>query len=409
MTDFLIIGAGPAGLSAAISAAESGMKVTVLDEFPRAGGRLIGQLYQKPDGEWWNGVELSDELVEKASRAGVELKSGISVYDLERNGDSWTVYTDDETYHAPNLLLATGSSEKAMPVPGWTQPGVMTIGAAQVMTNVHRVKPGADCIVIGANVLSISIAHELVMAGVNVKSIILPKADHLSDDAGVPEKVMQSLLRLTHLAPGKILRQLGKVGRKVNPKLALRFFPKKGIEMLGVLIKIKTAALEITGDGEASGVRTVQVDASGNVIPGTDKFEEADVVCIAGGLTPMVELAAVAGCRFEYSKSLGGHIPVHDDEMQTNIGGLFVAGNITGIESANVAMAQGQVAGYSAALSQNSDDFKLRKKLDEAVEGVTATRCSALIEFEPGIAEEREAHYRRHIFNYGHHKREINA
>ncbi|TWH29412.1 FAD dependent oxidoreductase [Bacillus subtilis J22] len=56
MIDLLVVGAGPAGLSAAIEAAEQGLHVLVIDEFPRVGGRLLGQLHQEPDGEWWNGI-----------------------------------------------------------------------------------------------------------------------------------------------------------------------------------------------------------------------------------------------------------------------------------------------------------------------------------------------------------------
>lgn len=399
MIDLLIVGAGPAGLSAAISAAKSNMEVEVIDEFPEAGGRLIGQLYQKPDGEWWNGVELSAELKNSAVEAGVDIHCEVSVYDISKTDDSWIVYTNKGTFHSENVLLATGSSEKAIPLPGWTLPGVMSIGAAQVMSNVHRVKPGENCIVIGANVLSISIAHELIMAGVNVKSIVIPRAGTLSGDAGIPEKVMASLMRLTHLAPGKMLRTLGKAGRRVSPKLVVPLFPKKGVEMLGVLIKIKTAALEIVGNEEAIGVNTVEVDAKGNAIKGTERFEEADVVCIAGGLAPLVELASVAGCDFEYFMNLGGHVPVHNDRMETNVEGLYVAGNITGVESADVAMAQGAVAGYSAALKRYPQNSRLKSQLDAAIGSVITTRSEALIEFQPGIREARQKSYARDIFN----------
>ncbi len=141
----------------------------------------------------------------------------------------------------------------------------------------------------------------------------------------------------------------------------------------------------------------MEVDSKGNAIKDTEKFETADVVCIAGGLTPLVELASVAGCEFEYTASLGGHIPVHDDRMQTNVDGLYVAGNITGIESANVAMSQGTVAGYSVAYNRRPESSRLKIQLEEAVEAVITTRSAALIEFEPGIADDREQSYARYI------------
>ena len=73
-----------------------------------------------------------------------------------------------------NLLIATGAAETAAPIPGWTLPGVMSIGAAQVMTNVHRVRVGNKGIVVGVNVLSAAIARELQLAGIELHSMALP-------------------------------------------------------------------------------------------------------------------------------------------------------------------------------------------------------------------------------------------
>ena len=94
-------------------------------------------------------------------------------------------------------------------------------------------------------------------------------------------------------------------------------------------------------------LRVANIDSKGNIINGSEKIYEADFVCIAGGLYPLAELAAVAGCPFHYIPELGGHVPLHSEEMETPLPGLFVAGNITGIESGKIAMAQGTVAGYS--------------------------------------------------------------
>src|SRR5699024_9103016 len=73
-TDVVIIGAGPAGLSAAIECRENDLNVTVIDEFPKPGGRLLGQLHQEPDGEWWNGVKETKILVDKAEEYNTIIK-----------------------------------------------------------------------------------------------------------------------------------------------------------------------------------------------------------------------------------------------------------------------------------------------------------------------------------------------
>ena len=99
----------------------------------------------------------------------------------------------------------------------------------------------------------------------------------------------------------------------------------------------------------AKGVEVINIDSKGRKIEGTEKLLKADVICISGGLAPLSELAAIVGCRFKYSEALGGHIPIHNERMETEVSNLFVAGNVTGIESAKVAMAQGELAGLNIA------------------------------------------------------------
>lgn len=399
MLSLLVIGAGPAGLSAAIAAAEDGLDVKVIDEFPKVGGRLLGQLHQEPSGEWWNGIEVGQQLHRKALQLGVEIQCEVSVYDISHTEVGWRVYTTKGEINSRKLLLATGATEKPIPIPGWTLPGVMSIGAAQVMGNVHRVKPGDSCVVIGANVLSLAIANELRLCGVKVKEIILPEFTSMSEDAGIPEKVLSSLMNLTHLAPTPLLRQLGKIGNIVNPKMAVRFFPKKGIKMFGIPIRIRSAALEIIGDKEAAGVRTAEVKANGEIVKNKERVVDADFVCIAGGLTPLAELASIIGCSFKYVPELGGHVPIHNEQMQTNVPNLYVAGNITGIESAKVAMAQGKVAGLTAAADVNQKWGLMDVSINKAIENVKTTREKALIQFQPGIYQARKQFYQETGFD----------
>src|SRR5699024_1337470 len=110
--------------------------------FPKAGGRLLGQLHQEPTGEWWNGVKETEKLLERANMLHTDIRLEVSVYHIEKVDDTFNVFTNKGTLEAKNILIATGAAESAAPIPGWTLPGVMSIGAAQVMTNVHRVKVG---------------------------------------------------------------------------------------------------------------------------------------------------------------------------------------------------------------------------------------------------------------------------
>ncbi|WP_144460844.1 NAD(P)/FAD-dependent oxidoreductase [Siminovitchia fortis] len=391
MTDVIVIGAGPAGLAGAISSAEHGLSVTVLDEFIKPGGRLLGQLHQEPSGQWWNGIEESKRLQEEAEGLGVDIRCGVSVYNLYKEGALWNVYTNEGSFQAPFVLLATGAAEYPIPLPGWTLPGVMSIGAAQVMTNVHRVEVGKKGIIIGANILAFAILNELQLAGIHVDRIFLPEKTSLSNDAAVPEKVIKSLLNAAHLAPSPLLRAGSRLMKNDwIRKAGLCFFPKDGIKVNGTPLQLKKAAVEIVGKEQVEGVRAVDIDSSGNRISDLEIEYEADFVCIAGGLYPLAELAAVAGCPFKYVPALGGHVPIHSEEMETPLQGLFVAGNITGIESGKIAMAQGSVAGLSIAVQAKSGGQSLDEILKEGIHRVQALRRQTAIQFNPDIEKGRE-------------------
>ncbi|EEK50432.1 NAD(P)/FAD-dependent oxidoreductase [Bacillus cereus ATCC 10876] len=386
MSDVIIIGAGPAGLSASISCARFGLKVLVIDEFMKPGGRLLGQLHQEPTGEWWNGIKESKRLHEEAESLSVHIRCGVSVYNLDRDENNWFVHTNIGTLEAPFVLLATGAAEYSIPLPGWTLPGVMSIGAAQVMTNVHRVQVGKKGIIIGANILSFAILSELQLAGITVDHIVLPEKSELSQKAGEPEEVLNSLLNAAHLAPSAFLR-IGSHFMKFDwiRKAGLTFYPNNGMKINGTPLHLRKAALEIIGTDQVEGVRIANIDSKGNVINGSEKIYEADFVCIAGGLYPLAELAAVAGCPFHYISELGGHVPLHSETMETPLPGLFVAGNITGIESGKIAMAQGTVAGLSIAKYASKKRDIVDQQLYHAIQNVHSVRQKAAIQFNPMV------------------------
>ncbi|TCP23453.1 sarcosine oxidase subunit alpha [Scopulibacillus darangshiensis] len=394
MIDCLIVGAGPAGLSAAIACAENGLSTMVLDEFMKPGGRLLGQLHEEPNGIWWNGIDEAEKLYQRAKALSISFHLETSVCHLEKvDGKYWTLHTDKGKFSGKNLLIATGAAEQSLPIPGWTLPGVMSIGAAQVMANVHRVKPGHRGIVIGVNVLSAAIARELLLAGVNLEGIVLPPRYLLTKGQSEPKDVFQSLLHMVHLAPSHLMKIGGKMALKSSfiRKMAVGTYPKKGFKVWGMPIKLKQTVTEIIGKENVEGVKVASVDSSGNIIEGSEEILPVDFVCISGGLYPLAELVSLAGCPFKYIPSLGGHVPVHDHNMQTPVEGLYVAGNVTGIESAKVAMAQGHLAGLS--ISSQKNKVSDGEALQNARESVVSTRTNALIHFHPDILDGRRRLY----------------
>ena len=390
MTDVLIIGAGPAGLSAAIACAENGLRVKILDEFVKPGGRLLGQLHQEPDGKWWNGIEEASALHERAMSLGVELVLGASVFAVRRKEHGWQAETTKGVHQARVLLLATGAAEWPVPIPGWTLPGVMSIGAAQVMTNVHRVRVGRRGVIIGVNLLAAAIARELQLAGIELAAMVLPLRSTATGESANPMHVMKSLSHIAPLAPSAWIRTAGKLLKyPAFRQLGVRFFPRGGVRIWGIPVHLRKCAVEIYGTSQVNGVRIANVTPDGRVVPGSDKDVPADFVCIAGGLYPLAELAAVAGCPLMPVPELGGYVPVHNETMQTPLPGLYVAGNITGIENARIAMAQGTVAGLSISLDNGKGGAGMRERLEQAVDHVRRLRESAPIRFHPRVSEGR--------------------
>lgn len=386
--DLVVIGGGPAGISAATVAARRGMKVIVLDEHPRPGGRLLGQLHElpnhPPDG-WWRGAQIAAAMLSEAHGAGVEMISGASVYGLR---GQWEVLVQNgpfEVAAAPRILIATGAAEKSVPIPGWTLPGSMTAGAAQVMVNVHRVKPGRKAIMVGVNVLTLTIARELALAGVEVAGIVLPPLGPFSAESANPKKLIASMSRMASLAPSPLLRIAGSIFGPGSAGLGAALYPSSGVKVWDIPMYLRTACVEILGKEEVTGAVLEQIGPDGR-LTGRRRTVELDTVCISDGLYPLAELPATAGCAFVQVPELGGRVPLYGPDMRTTAPGVFVAGNVAGIEGAQVAAAQGKVAGYGIAADAGRISPKdpaiaaARKALDEV-------RLSSPIQFHPRLAD----------------------
>ncbi|MFP6334421.1 FAD-dependent oxidoreductase, partial [Bacillus subtilis] len=132
---------------------------------------------------------------------------------------------------------------------------------------------------------------------------------------------------------------------KIQP-LAFKFLPQKGIKIFDTPVYFKKAGTSINGKEKVESITLKNVDKHGNIISNKEEIVPVDFVCLSGGLTPLTELLGLLNVSFIYIESLGGYIPLHNDVMETEVNNLYVAGNITGIEGAKVAMKQGEIAAY---------------------------------------------------------------
>jgi thioredoxin reductase len=303
----VVIGAGPSGLCAALEASKAGVGVVVLDENGRGGGQLFKQIHRffgsRHHGAGRRGFEIAAELMDDCLGAGVDVRLSSTVLGFFPAGDLMVDSNKGVYLMKPRVaVVATGASEKSMAFKGWTLPGVMGAGAAQTLVNVHGVLPGKRVIMAGSGNVGLIVTYQLLQAGALVVGII-----DMADRVG---------------------------GYEVHYDRVRR-------EGVPVFLRHKLLAAE--GDAGVESVVVESLDSGG-----VRRFE-ADSLCLALGMVPLCELAAMRGCRMVYEEELGGFLPWHDEDMRTDRPGVYVAGDASGVEEASIAMEEGRMAGLSAA------------------------------------------------------------
>jgi len=387
--DVAIIGAGPAGLCAAIETARAGLSVIVVDEYFRPGGRLLGQLYEDPKApvqdRMWDGKKIAERLEQQVRHFNVTILCGVSAWAVSKKWKIQLSGRSEKYLDAKAVLLATGAVERAVPLPGWTLPGVVSIGAAQTFTNVHHVAIGKRVIVVGIDPLSISVALEMKNKGIEIVRVVLPPVSPATVTLSSPIKAVKRLAEVSEFAPNAFLSTIGRITSGGLHRIAAYVLRLNLLRIKGVPILLRKCVTSIKGTGcvEAVNLQTVSID--GRPI-GEPEEVLVDGVCLSGGLYPLVELAQVIGCPLVNIPELGGVVPVHGPDMSTPIPGLFVAGNITGIENAKVAMAQGRLAGVTIARFLGRDT---QVSIDDAIHEVDRVRNQSAFKFLPDIEKGR--------------------
>jgi thioredoxin reductase len=336
--ELAVVGGGPAGLSAAIEAARHGVKVAVFDENERPGGQLFKQIHKffgsRDHGAGIRGIDVGSQLLQDAEEHGVDVRLSATVWGIF-DGPQLGINANYKVSRvkAKKILLATGATENALAFPGWTLPGVMGAGAAQTMINIHRVLPGRKILMVGSGNVGLIISYQLLQAGARVEALV------------------EALPHIT--------------GYGVHASKLRR---------CGVPILTSHTIKEALGQERVGRAVIAAVDDQFEPIASTEKTLDVDTVCLAVGLAPMAELAWLAGCQFTYLPELGGHVPLHDENMMTTMEGVYVAGDLTGIEEAHTAMEEGKVAGIAVAEAlgylESSKATELKERAKGHLEGL---------------------------------------
>ena len=370
--DLAVIGAGPAGVEAALTAADHGLDVVLLDEFPSAGG----QVYRAPPSAFPPGGESPDKSIGDALRArlaasAVEARFGERIWsvlarselascapDIPMSADPSPVAIPGEpvplalesgfpaggsarfrvdtlgtdgarAVFAESLALCAGATERVVPFPGWTLPGVIGLAAATVLLKSQRLLPGRRVVVAGSGPLVPAVAAGILSAGGTVAAVVTLDA---------PADWLRALPRMTAM-PRLLARGAGWVAR---------------IAGAGVPVHSRHSIRSAGGSAELEEVTAAPVDRDGGwrgaSHGSTARRIAADALAVGHGLAPATEIGRLLRIRHRFARAEGGWQPVTDEWGRTSLPHCHVAGDGAGVRGAAAAVHSGRLAGLAVAL-----------------------------------------------------------
>ncbi len=313
-TEVFIIGAGPAGLSAAHVAAKLGATTLLVDDSARVGGQLIKQTHRffgsSNRDAGIRGITIANKLQQGIKDVAknltvLENTAAVGFYHNREAGILSQNAYERVNYQA--AIVCTGATENSLSFENNDLPGIYGAGGVQTLMNVHGIRPGQKILMIGSGNIGLIVSYQLIQAGVEVVGLI----------EGLP-------------TIGGYLVHASKIRR------------------LGVPIYTSHTILKALGQDGVEGAVICRVDEKFQAVPNTEFEIKCDCICLAVGLTPLIDLFQQAQCRMVHVGELGGLVPLHDSSMRTTNPDIFVAGDASGIEEATTAILAGRIAGARA-------------------------------------------------------------
>ena len=323
-TDLAVIGAGPAGLSAAVTAARAGVHVTLADEYARPGGQYLkGTLQEKASGFSSQTAQRAQALLEEFQDLQIDFRARTMVWGFEGMRLALAGPSGREWLETQAVVIATGAREVVVPFPGWTLPGVMTLGGAQILAEAHGVLPGKRVLLAGSGPLLLAAAEGLSRHGAQVLGV----------------------LEATH--PTAWLRH-GTAMWGNWDRLREGWTYLKSLNRRGIPYRFGRTIAGALGEDQVEAAVVVRLNQQGIPIPASEERLAVDALCVGFGLIPNIELTQLAGCEHEFDTLKGGWVPKVGENMETSVPGLFAAGETAGIGGAQAAMLEGRIAGLAA-------------------------------------------------------------
>lgn len=318
--DLLVVGAGPAGMAAAVTAAMCGARVILLDENAGPGGQIYRAITTTPvrrrqvlGHDYWFGETWAAQL----KRSSADYRPGSAVWSLRMDGDGVEAGVVDaqgaRLVRARYAVIATGAMERPFPIPGWTLPGVMTVGAAQTMLKSSGVVPEGDVVIAGSGPLLYLYARQLVAAGAPPALIL---------DTTPRSNWRQAIWHL--------------------PAFATSRYARKGLMLLAAVRRKVRIVRHVTGlraEGEAALREIVWRTPQG------EERRQTGLLLLHQGVVPTINLWSAAGCRSLWNEAQACWHAEADAWGQSSQERIFIAGDGAGIGGAEAAAITGVLAG----------------------------------------------------------------
>lgn len=322
-TEIAVIGAGPAGLSAALRAANAGADVVVLDERGEPGGQ-----YFKPRSDGYRGRfgldrqhRRGDSLRARAINSGAQIKTDQSVWFARAQGNGFELRSLGKNgglyLHARAVIIATGAYERPAMVPGWTLPGVMTVGAAQTLARRYGVAPGRRILIAGHGPLGLQLAAELSALDAEIMALA---------ERGQP-----------HFGPQALKAAI------VAPRLVA--------EGLGYRLAALWAGMPVLTGWELAcvfGADRVEGAELHEIATGQTRRFDVDTVAAGDGFAPQLELARLLGVPIQTDPDKDTSKPERTTDGRTPVKGVWIAGDAGGLGGAEIALCQGDMSAVGA-------------------------------------------------------------
>ncbi len=292
--DIVIIGGGPAGLAAAVSARKEGIeKILILERDKELGG-ILNQCIHNGFGlhtfkEELTGPEYAYRFIEQVLEAKIEYRLNTMVMDISPERVVTAMSREDGMYQiqAGAVILAMGCRERprgALNIPGYRPAGIFSAGTAQRLVNIEGYMPGREVVILGSGDLGLIMARRMTLEGAKVKVV----AELLPYSGGLKRNIVQCL------------------------------------DDFGIPLKLSHTVVDIEGKEHVTAVTIAQVDSHNKPIPGTEERYTCDTLLLSCGLIPENELSSKAGVRM--SPVTSG--PIVNESLETNIPGVFACGNV---------------------------------------------------------------------------------